>query len=375
MFKAFFWSGKREWSLAAWKHVLRAYLGAIGLCALVATSVWLATLYNHWHETFFDALKYAAVRPESALWNGLALFVFIISAEVVLSRWSKKLGLFWGQWWREAITDHFVSKWGSATGSINAASQRIQEDTMLFAELVEKIGLAAFRALLTLAFFIPILWDYGRDIKVGPFEWDGALITVAVGASVSGMALMLYVGRHLKHREYIVQDKEASWRKLLVHSEDARNLLNAGQGWSRVFEEVLEARAVLYRLYGHFEGWSTLFDKVMMILPIIICIPNLADGLVEMGVAMAIINAFGQVQGGFTFLLRSWTDVTKLQSVKLRLREFQVVLSAPSGEAIVTEAPAVAEVIEIAAVRREKKERDERRAQALAEARAADPSA
>ena len=51
-----------------------------------------------------------------------------------------------------------VAEWKAADAKVEGASQRIQEDAMNFAKIVESLGLQVVRAIMLLIAFIPILW-------------------------------------------------------------------------------------------------------------------------------------------------------------------------------------------------------------------------
>jgi peptide/bleomycin uptake transporter len=59
--------------------------------------------------------------------------------------------------WRTAMNDYYAANWRAVRG-IEGASQRVQEDTMRFARLMEGLGVSFMRSVMTLFAFLPILW-------------------------------------------------------------------------------------------------------------------------------------------------------------------------------------------------------------------------
>ena len=68
--------------------------------------------------------------------------------------------------WREAMTFAYMPYWKKVDTKVEGASQRIQEDCMNFAKIVESIGLQIVRAIMLLIAFIPILWGLSSNVIV-----------------------------------------------------------------------------------------------------------------------------------------------------------------------------------------------------------------
>ena len=75
---------------------------------------------------------------------------------------------------------------------VEGASQRIQEDCMNFAKIVESIGLQIVRAIMLLIAFIPILWGLSSNVII-PLLNDipGSLVYVSLTASLGGLLISL----------------------------------------------------------------------------------------------------------------------------------------------------------------------------------------
>jgi peptide/bleomycin uptake transporter len=65
--------------------------------------------------------------------------------------------------WRTAMNDYYAASWHAVRG-IEGASQRVQEDTMRFARLMEGLGVSFMRSVMTLFAFLPILWTLSEKI-------------------------------------------------------------------------------------------------------------------------------------------------------------------------------------------------------------------
>ena len=61
---------------------------------------------------------------------------------------------------------------------IEGAAQRVQEDTMRFARIVEGLGIAFVRSLMTLVAFLPILWGLSEHVTELP--WIGHVPSICI---------------------------------------------------------------------------------------------------------------------------------------------------------------------------------------------------
>ena len=64
----------------------------------------------------------------------------------------------WAFRWREAMTFSYMPYWRAVDAKVEGASQRVQEDAMNFAKIVESLGLQVVRAIMLLIAFLPILY-------------------------------------------------------------------------------------------------------------------------------------------------------------------------------------------------------------------------
>lgn len=337
MFKAFFASPNL-------RYRRRAQLGVALLVGFVVLQNANAVLFNIWNGRFLEALAHATEHPESELWFDLGIFALIAIGDLVIGTTAGYCNALFSIWWRRSLTEHYVPRWKAHAQRIEGASQRIQEDPGRFADIVEALGLDFLRSVLAIFAFGPLLWSLGNNFTSGPLAWPGALIVLAAVISGAGIGLASLVGRQLPRLQTERQVVEASFRKQLVHAEEQRSLIEAGQGWQVLFDMVMENSNRLCRAYFGFAVWATGYDKVMMLVPYAACLHNLATGALEFGIAMQIVNAFGQVQSGFSVVLRNWTRVADLQSVYTRLREFEDAVSRPPEQDVVVPHPVYAKV-------------------------------
>jgi peptide/bleomycin uptake transporter len=331
VFTSFFWSArldKLKWKY--WKHVVRAYSGAAILLAILLVQVKIALMFNDWNARFFDTMAHATERSQGELWTSLIGLGTIVSIEIAVNPLCGFVRRMYTLWWREAFTEYFIPKWRMSGRSIEGASQRIQQDPMEFAAIIEDIGLELVRSVLILIAFIPLLCVLSANIQTGPVAWYGSFAVIAIVCSLGGMYISWIVGARLTQLQYDNEKTEAAFRKHLVLAEDQREHLDQDPGWRAHFRYIVENNRHLFLHFGYFDGWSTMYAKFMILLPLALCIPHMANGAITLAVLLKLLHAFAEVQGGFSFILRSWPRVTKLRCVYKRLRELETMLAKPS---------------------------------------------
>ena len=329
MFKSFFLS--RRW----WPWSL---LGS----ALILYATWyrvsLDVAVNEWFGSFYDMVQSALGSPGSItlpqFWKQLATFgklaMLYVTIAVVLEFFIKHFIFRW----RQAMNDYYMARWDRLR-RIEGAAQRVQEDTMRFARIMEGLGVEFMRSLMTLAAFLPILWTLSE--KITELPWVGpvphAMVWVAILSAMSGTVLLAVVGFKLPGLEFQNQRVEAAYRKELVYGEDDPARADPPTV-ARLFGEV---RRNYFRLFFHYlyfdvAKWSYLQFSVL--IPLIALAPTVVAGVITLGVMQQITRAFDRVEGSFQFLVLSWGTIVELMSVYKRLRAFErEIHAAPADDA------------------------------------------
>ena len=109
---------------------------------------WIDVKINEWYKGFYDLLQKASRKvmflnfmKEFYLFMKLAIPYVII---YTITNYFTRLYAFR---WREAMTFAYMPYWKKIDAKVEGASQRIQEDCMNFARIVESIGLQIIREL------------------------------------------------------------------------------------------------------------------------------------------------------------------------------------------------------------------------------------
>lgn len=310
--------------------------------ALIVFTTWfqvqLDVMINEWFGTFYDMVQQALAEPNSVsatdYYAQLATFlkiamVFIITAVIIAFFTSHYVFR-----WRTAMNDHYVALWPKIR-HIEGASQRIQEDTMAFARIMEGLGSRFIDAIMTLLAFLPILWGLSSFVKELPVvgEVPQALVFVAILWSIIGTALLGIAGWRLPGLEFRNQRVEAAFRKELVLGED-----NAERAQpltlSELFGNVRKNYFRLYLNYLYFNIVRYSYLQAGVILPYIALGPTIISAGVTLGVMQQILRAFGRVESSFQFLVMSWTTIVELMSIYKRLAAFERAIAGDEQAAI-----------------------------------------
>lgn len=318
MFKSFFLDKK-------WFHW--SILGSIIILGVTWYKVQVDVQINEWYGGFYNMIQEALSNPGKIkiddFFDQCLTFLEIVSVYivvVVLLEFYVKHYVFR---WRTAMNDYYMSNW-PIIRHIEGASQRVQEDTMRFAKIMEHLGVTFIRAVMTLIAFLPILWELSKHVKEVPVfgEVSHSLVYVALISAIFGTVILALVGIKLPGLEFNNQKVEAAYRKELVLGEDHADRADPPS----VKELFGDVRSNYFRLYLHYlyfdvAKWSYLQASVL--LPLIVLAPTIIAGGITLGIFHRILQAFNKVEESFQFLVNSWSTIVELMSIHKRLKAFE----------------------------------------------------
>ena len=307
---------------------------------LILVSTWyqvqLDVMINEWFGEFYDTLQKALTTPNSVtekeFISYLLTFAKIAGVWMVISVATDYFTSHWTFRWRTAMADYYHENWSKARLT-EGASQRVQEDTLKFARIMEGLGVELLRSLMTLIAFLPILWGLSKQITMLPFfgEVNHALVWVAIISALGGTILLAAVGFKLPGIEYDIQKEEAAYRKELVLGED--NIKRAGiSNVDSLYENVRKIHFKMYFHYLYFNAVKWSYLQGMVIVPYLALAPTIVTGAITLGFVQQIARAFNKVENSLQYLVRSWPIIVELISVQRRLSEFESKLERASLE-------------------------------------------
>ena len=329
MFHCFFKNKKwAPWSL----------LGSVVILAVTWYKVQLDVQINEWFGSFYNTIQTALGTPGKVTFEeffGQCLtFAEIAGIYVAIAVVLEFFVRHYVFRWRTAMNDYYLQYWGEIK-TVEGAAQRIQEDTMRFARIMESLGVYFMRSVMTLIAFLPILWGLSDQVKelpwIGPV--DQALVFMAILTSVIGTLLLAVVGIKLPGLEFNNQRVEAAYRKELVLGEDDSSFAELPT-LDGLYANVRKNYFTLFKHYLYFDIAKYSYLQVTMILPYIALGPTIISGAITLGVLQQIIRAFGRVEDSFQFLVNSWSTIVELMSIYKRLKGFEEQIKIRSGEAL-----------------------------------------
>ena len=307
---------------------------------LILVSTWyqvqLDVMINEWFGEFYDTLQKALTTPNSVtekeFISYLLTFAKIAGVWMVISVATDYFTSHWTFRWRTAMADYYHENWSKARLT-EGASQRVQEDTLKFARIMEGLGVELLRSLMTLIAFLPILWGLSKQITMLPFfgEVNHALVWVAIISALGGTVLLAAVGFKLPGIEYDIQKEEAAYRKELVLGED--NVKRAGiSNVDALYGNVRKIHFKMYFHYLYFNAVKWSYLQGMVIVPYLALAPTIVTGAITLGFVQQIARAFNKVENSLQYLVRSWPIIVELISVQRRLSEFESKLERATFE-------------------------------------------
>lgn len=344
---AFFW-----FKVSPHKWQWWSIIGSSAILFSTYYSVQVSVAINNWRRPFFDLIQSllkpidenAAVQvvsdQELSSATGQLFELLIFFAEIaflaifiyVATRFLVSHFIFR---WRTAMNEYYTQHWAQLR-NVEGASQRIQEDTMRFASIMEGLGVALVEAVMTLFAFLPVLWVLSEYVSELPIIGQIAhpLFYAALFWSIFGTGVLALVGIKLPGLEFNNQKVEAAFRKELVYGEDNENRAQP-IALNELFSNVRKNYFRLYFHYMYFNVARMLYLQADNIFVFILLVPTIAVGAITFGVLQQILTAFGQVSNSFQYLVNSWTTIVELLSVYKRLTAFESVLDEPTEDAFI----------------------------------------
>ena len=124
-----------------------------------------------------------------------AQIAFVSLAVFVLTRFFVSHYIFR---WRTAMNFYYTDQWAKLR-SIEGAAQRVQEDTMRFAAIMEGLGVSIIDAVMTLIAFLPVLLalsEYVTDLPILG-EIPAPLLNAAIFWSLFGTIFLAIINSSL----------------------------------------------------------------------------------------------------------------------------------------------------------------------------------
>lgn len=301
--------------------------------AFIIFNIWfdvqISVAINAWYGPFWDLIQNMLSNHGgniNDLYLGTLTFMYIAMVAIFVALFNTFFVSHYIFRWRTAMTNYYTAQWAKLR-HIEGASQRVQEDTMRFATIMESLGVRLISAIMTLIAFLPVLFILSKHVPVLPIvgEVSNALVWAAILWSVFGTVLMLVVGIKLPGLEFNNQKVEAAYRKELVYGEDHADRADPVT-LKALFSNVRKNYFRLYFHYAYFNLISNWYMQLDILFSLVVLFPSIAAGLITLGLINQIANVFDKVRSSFQYLITSWKTIVELLSIIKRLNIFEAAL-------------------------------------------------
>lgn len=297
----------------------------------VQLSVWI----NNWYGDFYDMIQLALSEKGTSkvtseqFYGKVFTVLFVLVPNIILLVTFSFFTSHYVFRWRTAMNEYYMHHWANLR-QVEGAAQRVQEDTMRFAGIMESLGSAFVSSIMTLIAFMPLLWTLSKEVTELPLigALDGSLVFLALLSAAFGTVLLAAVGYRLPGLEFNNQKVEAAYRKELVYGEDDAERAQP-PSVKELFSGVRKNYFKLYFNYLYFNVFRYAYLQGANFIPLIALGPTFVAGAITFGLYQQISNAFNRVENSFQFLVNSWTTIVELMSIHKRLRAFEARIDQP----------------------------------------------
>lgn len=296
----------------------------------VQLSVWL----NNWYGDFYDLIQLALSEKGTSkitseqFYGKLLTALYILVPNIIILVTFAFFTSHYVFRWRTAMNEYYMKHWDKLR-KVEGAAQRVQEDTMRFAGIMEGLGSAFVSSVMTLIAFLPLLWTLSKEVTELPLlgAINGSLVFLALISAAFGTVLLAAVGYRLPGLEFNNQKVEAAYRKELVYGEDSDERA-APPTVRELFSGVRANYFKLYFNYLYFNVFRYAYLQGANFIPLVALGPTFVAGTITFGIYQQISNAFNRVENSFQFLVNSWTTIVELMSIYKRLIAFESIIHA-----------------------------------------------
>ena len=312
------------------------YLFISLILLLVAVNV-LNIINSYVGRDFMSAL---ADRNSDAFMRMALIYILVFAGStlvaVVLRFCEERLGLLW----REFMTTQFISLYVNPPtyyrmndelirqSGVEHPDQRIADDVRTFTTVTLSFILMVMNGVFTVVAFSGVLW------MISPWLFGAAL-----GYAVIGSYITVRVGGRLVDLNYKQLDKEAAFRSGLIHVRERAEsiaLLHHEAGLRprllRQFMDLVDNSRVIIGVNRNLGFFTTGYNYMIQIIPILLVAPLFIQGRVEFGVVTQSAMAFAMLVGAFSLIVTQFQSLSSFAAVIQRLINLWYVIELAQTE-------------------------------------------
>lgn len=294
--------------------------------ALSFGTVYTFILLNHWQREIFDSIEQRqSSQFVTLIFTFLMISALTVAVIVVNNLVSWTLSMRWRNW----LTNWYMDRWFARDRfyeierlrMIDNPDQRIAEDIKNFTLITQGnslVGIAVgiISSLISAASFGYILLQTSSALMLPIAGYQvslpgGDLIWISIAYVLFGSVLITWIGRPYIRRRMREQHYEADFRSNLIHvrRNGEQIAFSRMQDMERRGLRVSFAniRRNWYRLMWANIGLSagsSIYERVMSVIPLFLTVPRFFAGLISFGQVMAARDAFTQFSSSLSYFVQ-----------------------------------------------------------------------
>ena len=289
-------------------------------------------LFSYLNRDLMTALQ---EKNLSAFYHCLLLFAggFLVATPVtaLFNFVQQKTAINWRLW----LTTNFLGKYFqnrayyhiSNDPTIDNPDQRIADDINSLTHNNLAILLIVFNSLVQFFAFAGILWSI--SIK---------LVLILLLYAVFGTVGSVLLGKRLLDLNFQQTRRNADFRYGLMHVRDNAESIAFYRGEARENSQVLDRllaaiknNLILVSWERNLSFFTTGYNYIPLILPLVVLAPQYFAGQISMGVLMQATGAFGSVLGALAVIVTNFSTLSSIAAGAVRLETFAARLDQPMG--------------------------------------------
>ncbi len=325
-----YWKSEDKW---------RAWVLLVAIVAFNLGMVYFLVKINLWYKDFYNILQ---TLNKAAFLPSILKFCLLAAAYIFLAVYMLYLSQMLQIRWRDWLTDKYLKEWlnhkayyrinfdGAATDN---PDQRISEDINSYISQTINLGTSLLSSVASLFSFLVILWVLSGSLVVPlgahSFSIPGYMVWASLLYAVFGTWVTIRVGNPLVRLNFDQQKYEADFRFSMVrvreHSESIA--LYGGEDHEQThlmgrFKSLLDNFWKIMKRQKRLSWVTNSYSQAAVIFPLLMAAPRFFSGKMNLGGLMQTADAFGQVQGAFSFLVTSYVTIASWHAVINRLVGF-----------------------------------------------------
>ncbi|MBI5615817.1 MAG: ABC transporter ATP-binding protein/permease [Gammaproteobacteria bacterium] len=254
---------------------------------------------------------------QAVFWLGV--FASSTLVAVFARYFEERLGLLWRNFSTRRVLGGYMTNRTyyrlAAAGEIENPDQRIADDIRTFTTTTLSYLIMLLNGSITAVAFSGVLWS------ISPL-----LLIVAVAYAAAGSFLTVGLGGPLMRLNFQQLDKEGKFRTNLVHVKENTHLVAISQreGYlcGRLMGHLSDLTANferIIRVNRNVGFFTTGYNWLIQLIPIVIIAPLYMGGAVEFGVVTQAAAAFMQLVGAFSLIVTQFQSISSFAAVVARM--------------------------------------------------------